>query len=308
MVKKVLVTGGLGFIGSNLVRELERRGYETWACDLMHSWEPNYVRCDVSKFSQVERLFAEHNFDYVYHAAAEYGRWNGEDYYENLWATNAVGTKNILRIQEKKKFRMIFFGSAEVYGDYDSVMREDVMDTIPIKQMNDYAISKWVNEMQILNSAAMFGTESVRVRLFNVYGVGEHYTPYRGWIPKFINKALRDEPYTVYLGHKRTLEYVEDLCRTFVNIIDNFKPGEIYNLGGDTQYDIKYVSDLILKNLKRSDSNVTYKEAEPFTTRIKTPDSSKAKRDLDFKLTISPEEGLRRTVAWFNKLYSEQSG
>jgi dTDP-glucose 4,6-dehydratase len=89
---------------------------------------------------------------------------------------------------------MIFFGSAEVYGDYDGVMREDVMDRVPIKQMNDYAISKWVNELQILNSAAMFGTESVRVRLFNVYGPGEHYTPYRGWIPKFIYKALRDSP------------------------------------------------------------------------------------------------------------------
>ena len=99
MKAKVLVTGGLGFIGSNLVHELENRGYETWACDLMHSSHSNYVRCDVSKFSQVERLFAEHDFDYVYHAAAEYGRWNGEDYYENLWATNAVGTKNVLRVQ-----------------------------------------------------------------------------------------------------------------------------------------------------------------------------------------------------------------
>ena len=274
MVKKVLVTGGSGFIGSNLVRELQSRGYETWVCDLMHSWQPNYVRCDVSKFSQVERLFTEHDFDFVYYAAAEYGRWNGEDYYENLWATNAVGTKNILRLQEKKKFRMIFFGSAEVYGDYDGVMREDTMENIPIKQMNDYAISKWVNEMQILNSAAMFGTESVRVRLFNVYGVGEHYTPYRGWIPKFIYKAMRNEPYTVYLGHKRTLEYVEDLCITLVNIINNFKTGEIYNLGGDIHYDIKYVSDLILNNLNKDDSKVSYKEAEPFTTRIKTPDSS----------------------------------
>jgi len=282
VAKKVLVTGGLGFIGSNLVRELNSRGYETWACDLIHSWQPNYVRCDVGKFSQVERLFAEHDFDYVYHAAAEYGRWNGEDYYENLWLTNAVGTKNILRVQEKKKFRMIFFGSAEVYGDYDGVMREDVMDTIAIKQMNDYAISKWVNEMQILNSAAMFQTESVRVRLFNVYGVGEHYTPYRGWIPKFIYKAMNDEPYTVFLGHKRTLEYVEDLCRTLANITSNFKPGEIYNLGGDTQYDIKYVSDQILKNLNKDDSKVSYKESEPFTTKIKTPDASKAKRDLDF--------------------------
>jgi dTDP-glucose 4,6-dehydratase len=253
----------------------------------------------------VERIFEEKSFDFVYHAAAEYGRWNGEDYYENLWLTNAVGTKNMLRIQEKKRFRMVFFGSAEVYGDYDGVMSEDVMEKIPIKQMNDYAIAKWVNELQIMNSAAMFGTETVRVRLFNVYGPGEHYTPYRGWIPKFIYKALHDEPYTVYLGHKRTLEYVKDICRTFANIIDNFKPGKVYNFGGDEQYEVKYVSDLILKFLGKSDSQVTYEEAEPFTTKIKTPDSSKAKREIGFKLTVPVEEGMRTTVDWFKKLYKE---
>lgn len=304
---KVLVTGGRGFIGSNLTRELEKRGYEVWACDLTHADGDRYVRCDVGKFRQVERLFDGRDFDYVYHAAAEYGRWNGEDYYENLWLTNAVGTKNITRLQEKKKFRMIFFGSAEVYGDYDGVMSEDVMEKTPIKQMNDYAIAKWVNELQILNSASMFGTETVRVRLFNVYGPGEHFTPYRGFIPKFIFKALHDEPYTVFLGHKRTLEYVGDICRSLANIIDDFRHGEVYNLGGDEQYEIKYVSDLILRCLGRDDSKVTYKEAEPFTTKVKTPDSSKAKRDLKFKLTIPPEEGIRRTADWFKRLYDRRA-
>ncbi len=304
--KKVLVTGGSGFIGSNLVHELEKRGHEVSVCDLMHSEKNNYIRCDVGEYRQVERLFDKRDFDFVYHAAAEYGRWNGEDYYENLWLTNAVGTKNILKFQEKKRFRMVFFGSAEVYGDYDGVMSEDVMDKVPIKQMNDYAIAKWVNELQILNSAAMFGTETVRVRLFNVYGVGEHYTPYRGWIPKFIYKALHDQPYTVYLGHKRTLEYVLDICRTLANIVDNFRSGEVYNLGGDEQYEIKYVSDLILKGLGKGDSKVTYKEAEPFTTRVKTPDSAKAKRDLDFALTVPVEEGVRRTLEWFKHLYAKE--
>jgi dTDP-glucose 4,6-dehydratase len=301
--KKVLVTGGSGFIGSNLTRELERRGHVVWVCDLMHSGEPNYVRCDVGKYRQVEGIFERGSFDYVYHAAAEYGRWNGEDYYENLWLTNVIGTKNVLRMQEKKGFRMIFFGSAEVYGDYEGLMSEDVMDRVPIKQMNDYAIAKWVNELQILNSGIMRGTETVRVRLFNVYGPGEHYSSYRGFIPKSIYKALHDEPYVVYLGHKRTLEYVKDICRVLANIMDNFKPGEVYNLGGDKQYEIKNISNLILKCVGKDDSKVTYKEGEPFTTRIKTPVSAKAKRDLKFRLTIPMEEGIRRTVKWFQKLY-----
>jgi dTDP-glucose 4,6-dehydratase len=186
-------------------------------------------------------------------------------------------------------------------------MSEDVMDRVPIRQMNDYAISKWVNELQILNSAAMFGTETVQVRLFNVYGPGEHYTPYRGLIPRFIYKAMRGEPYTVFLGHKRTLEYVGDVCRALANIVDGFRAGEVYNLGGDEQYEVKHVSDLILGLLGKDDSMVSYREAEPFTTRVKTPDSSKAKRDLGFRLTVPVEEGLGRTVEWFKALYGERS-
>ena len=303
---KILVTGGTGFIGNALVRELELHKHEVWICDLLHHENDKYIRCDVSKYRQIEQPFKEHEFDYVYHAAAEYGRWNGEDYYENLWLTNAVGTKNILKLQKEHRFRLIFFGSAECYGDYDGIMTEDVMDKMPIKQMNDYAISKWANEMQIINAAKMYGTESVRIRPFNVYGVGEHYSPYRGFIPKFIYLALQDQPYTVYLGHQRTLEYVEDVCRAIANITDDFKPGEVYNLGGDDQYEIKYISDLILQNLGKDDSKVIYKESEPFTTKIKTPDSSKAKNDLDFKLTISVEAGIRLTVEWFKQVYGHK--
>jgi len=302
----ILLTGGKGFIGTNLVRELEKRGHEVWICDLTNSNEDNYMRCDVSKYRQVEKIFKNNGFDYVYHLAAEYGRWNGEDFYENLWMTNVIGTKNIIRLQEKKGFRMIHFSSAEVYGDYDGIMKEEVMDKIPIKQMNDYAMTKWVNEMQILNSAAMFGTETVRVRPVNCYGPYEHYTPYRGVIPRFIYNALRDRPYTVYLGHKRIFDYVEDTCRTFANIIDNFKPGEVYNVGGRVEWecDMKYVSDLVLKATGRDGSKVIYKEAEPFTTKVKHMDFSKAVRDLKHNPKIPLEEGIPKTVEWFKKAYN----
>jgi len=306
---KVLVTGGGGFIGTNLVMELESRNNDVWVCDLGQSSREKYIRGDIGKYRQLERIFEAHEFDYVYHLAAEYGRWNGEDYYENLWQTNVIGTKNMLRVQEQKKFRMIFFSSAEVYGDYEGVMSEDVMDTIPIKQMNDYAMTKWVGELQVLNSADMFGTETVRVRPVNAYGPHEHYSPYRGVVPRFISKALRNEPYTVYMGHKRIFDYVSDTCRTFANIMDNFKPGEVYNVGGkeEWEHEIKYVSDLILKCLGRDDSKVTYKEAEPFTTRVKHMDFSKSRRDLKHNPKVPLEEGIPKTIEWMKGIYGISS-
>ena len=132
---KILVTGGLGAVGKPLAEELKKRGNEVWVADRTHHHEPNYIRCDVGEFRQVENLFSSNQFDFVYHLAAEFGRRNGEDHYENLWRTNAVGTKNLIRMQERLKFKMIFTSSSEVYGDYRHVMNEDVMDNVAIKQM-----------------------------------------------------------------------------------------------------------------------------------------------------------------------------
>nr|WP_279383692.1 NAD-dependent epimerase/dehydratase family protein [Methanobacterium formicicum] len=106
---------------------MEGRGHEVFAVDLLHNNRDNYQRCDVRNYRQLERLFDNNEFEYVYHLAAEYGRWNGEGYYENLWQTNVIGTKHMIRLQEKLGFRMIFFSSAEVYGDYTGRMTEDVM-------------------------------------------------------------------------------------------------------------------------------------------------------------------------------------
>jgi dTDP-glucose 4,6-dehydratase len=300
---KILVTGGAGFIGSNLVGELRNRGHDAWACDLLNSHLDKYYRADVSEYRQVERICENHKFDYVYHLAAEYGRWNGEDFYETLWKTNVIGTKNVIRLQEKHKFRMIAFSSSEVYGDYEGIMYEDVMDKVPIKQMNDYAMTKWVNEIQCINSNAMFGTETVRVRPENVYGPHEHYSPYRGVVPRFIYCALRKQPYTVYTKHKRIFEYVGDFVKATANIADNFKAGEVYNLGGNREVTIKELSDIVLSYLKMDDSLVTYEDFEPFTTKKKTYDTSKAARDLKHNPTTTIEEGVAKTVEWMKSYY-----
>jgi dTDP-glucose 4,6-dehydratase len=306
---KILVTGGSGFIGTNLCNELRSRNHDVIACDILNTDRDHYIRCDVREIRQIEKVFDGHGpFEYVYHLAAEYGRWNGEDYYENLWMTNVIGTKHMLRQQERRKFKMIFYSSAEVYGDYTGEMKEDVMINNPIKdtyQMNDYAISKWAGELMCINSAEMFNTETVRVRPVNCYGPQEHYNPYRGFIPKFIYHALYKKPYTVYKGHKRIIDYVEDSCRTWSNIVDNFIPGEVYNVGGKVEWEkeIKEYSDLILDAVGIDDSIVTYKEAEPFTTKIKTMNFSKAVRDLKHNPIVPPEEGIKKTVEWMKWFY-----
>lgn len=303
---KILVTGGRGFIGTNLTSELRARGHEVWTCDILQGEDPQHIKADVGVYQQVDAVFNKKKFDYVYHLAAEYGRWNGEDHYENLWRTNVIGTKNMLRLQEKHRFRMIFFSSAEVYGDYDRLMSEEVMETVPIKQMNDYAISKWAGELQCLNHASMFGVEVVRVRPVGCYGPHEYFSPYRGVIPIFVYSALIGRGFTVHRGHMRIFDYVEDTCRTFANIIDNFKPGEVYNIGGkeDWGINIEQLAEIVLKATGANSSLVIFKGEEGFTTRVKVVDFSKARRDLKHNPKIDICEGIRRYVAWARKIYT----
>jgi dTDP-glucose 4,6-dehydratase len=314
---RILVTGGLGVVGSALVEQLRSAGNHVVYCDLYHNHDEvgfslrtdvpdaNYVRCDVGEYRQLQRLFdAKGPFDCVYHCAAEFGRWNGEDYYENLWKSNAIGTKHVIRLQEKFKFRLVHFSSSEVYGDWPDLMMEAVMDEHEVKQMNDYAMTKWVNEMQVRNSAIAYGTESVVVRLFNTYGPGEYYSPYRSVNCRFTYCALKGLPWIVYRGHSRTSTYLADTVTSLSRIAGNFKPGETYNIAGKTLHTIEELSDTILKVTGADPKLVEYRDAEILTTTSKQVDASKASRDLGHKDSCTLEEGIRRTVEWMRKVYN----
>lgn len=315
--QRILVTGGVGAVGTYLVRELRSRGHEVFVADHKHTREMNYARCDVGEFRQVERLWTgggweqgsltkSRTFDVVYHLAAEFGRWNGEDYYENVWRTNAVGTKNILRMQEREGFKAVYFSSSEVYGDYDGVMSEDVLDKVEVKQMNDYAMSKWVNEMQILNSATQFKTKSVRVRLFNTYGPGEYYGPYRSVICLFCYRILHDIPIHVHTGYRRTSTFITDMARTLSNITDKFKPGQVYNIGGEDFHTIEECAEIVLRltgKEKQRRKLVKFIGDEMLTTRVKKVDCSKARRELGHKTTVTLEEGIGQTLDWMRDVY-----
>ena len=313
---RILVTGGRGTLGQGIVQEFRNRGHDVFSVDIAHGSDevgfslrtdetkPYYARCDVGEYRQLERVFESFGpVDYVYHTAAEFGRWNGEDFYEQLWKTNVVGTKNIIRLQERLRFRLVHFSSSEVYGDWPDLMVETVMDEHEIKQMNDYAMTKWVNEMQVRNSAVQHGTDTVVVRIFHTYGPGEHYSPYRSVNCRFMYCALKGIPWVVFRGYGRTSTYLADSVRTLANIADSFKPGETYNIGGDEYHSIESLSDLTLKVTGADARLVEYRDSEILTTRDKRVDVSKAVRDLGHRTTVSLEEGMRRTVAWMREFY-----
>jgi dTDP-glucose 4,6-dehydratase len=303
---KILVTGGLGAVGAPLTAALRAAGHEVWVLDRPHHHGLGgryYFRGDVGEYRQLEQVFAQVPFDFVYHAAAEFGRINGEHFYETLWHANAVGTKNMIRLQEQHRFRMVFFSSSEIYGDWDDVMSEEVPDEHPVHQLNDYAISKWVNELQVRNSAALAGTETVTVRLFNTYGPGEPYSEYRSVICKFIYCALHDLPYTVFLDHHRTSSYIDDTVRTLATIAERFHTGAVYNVAGDTYHDIKAVSDMILAGCGKTDRLVTYLEREAHNIRNKRTTAARAIAELGHHETVALEEGIARTIAWQREHY-----
>ena len=216
-----IVTGAAGAVGKPLCDELRARGHKVVSADVRHSGDDDAIRFDVSRFRQLERIFDQHRLRLVYHAAGEFSRWNGKAYYENMWLTNAVGTKNVLELARRYDCRVVVFSSSEVYGDFDGVMNEDVPDRFPLRQMNDYAISKWADELQAINAGLMHGTKVVRVRLFNTYGPGEYYHPYRSVICKFIYSALKGLPYTVYTQHHRSNSYIFDVVKQLAAFVSN---------------------------------------------------------------------------------------
>ncbi len=304
---RILVTGSDGTLGRPLVAVLRTRGHDVWCCDLQHSEDPQSRRADIAEFRQLERVF-DQRYDYVYHLAAEFGRLNGEEYYETLWRTNVIGTRNVLELQKRQGFRLIFASSSEIYGDrHESILHEDIPLNHSIIQHNDYATTKWVNEIQIMNFEKRYGSECMRLRFFNAYGPGEYYHNYRSVVCLFAYRALHGVPYEVYQGYHRVFMYIDDFIPTLANACDRFVPGEVYNIGGEEYRSVRELSDLVLRCCDRDDRLVTYLPEDRHNVQNKRPDISKAKRTLGHDPRTTLEVGVPATVDWLKSVYPRHS-
>jgi dTDP-glucose 4,6-dehydratase len=306
---KILVTGSQGTLGRPLLRELRDRGHEVWGCDLQHQADDHVIRADIRSYRQLEQLFQRiDSVDLVFHLAAEFGRLNGEEYYETLWTTNVIGTRHILELQKEHGFRLIFASSSEIYGDrHEEVLHEDIPLQSAIIQHNDYATTKWVNEIQIMNFERRFDSQIMRLRFFNAYGPGELYHHYRSVICLFCYRALRDLPYTVYRGYHRVFMYVDDMIPTLATSVERFQPGEVINVGGREFRSVEYASNLILDYLGKDDTHVEYLPEERHNVQNKRPDISRAEKVFGHDPSITLEEGIPKTIEWMKDVYLAKS-
>ena len=310
--KKVLVTGGAGFIGSFVVTELLKenvgevviydnlaRGDMSYIEEQLKDPRCNYFKGDLRETDLLNTAMT--GCDYVIHLAA---MWllHCKDYPRTAFDVNIQGTFNVLEACVNNKVsRLVYSSSASVYGDASEV---PMTEEHPFNNRNFYGASKIACEAMCRAFYDRYNLDYVGLRYMNVYGPHQDQTAaYTGVVPIMLNKIDANEPPVINGDGTQAYDfiYVEDVARSNVLALKAVSTDEFYNVGSGVQTSIKELCDLILE-LKESDLKVTYK---PYSkddarrmvqNRIGCP--IKASRDLDFDYTYNLRDGLLRLIKW----------
>lgn len=294
---RILITGSLGTLGQPLVAELRGRGHEVWGCDLTHSADAQQLRADVADYRQLAKAFALAEPEVVYHLAAEFGRLNGEMFYEQLWRTAMVGTRNVLELCHDFQARLIFASSSEVYGETEAdLLTEDLTERRVILHPNEYALSKWANERQIESFQRRHDLDAVRLRFFNAYGPGERFHRYRSVVALFCHKALRGEALPVFRGYQRAFMFIDDFIPTLANVCEAKLKHGVYNIGGDDYRSVEELAKLVIDGVGRGEFELIGEDRH--NVRSKRPDNQRAIQDLGHNPEVKLEEGVPLTLDW----------
>ncbi len=310
----VLVTGGCGFIGSNLVRWLlrERPGWRvanldklTYAgnaeslADLRAEPRYRFVKGDICDGDLVRRLFAEERFGAVMHLAAESHVDRSILAPDVFVETNVGGTQVLLEAARGAGgARFLHVSTDEVYGSLGPTGR--FTEETPLAPSSPYSASKAGSDLLALAYARTFGLPVVVTRCCNNYG------PYQfpeKLIPLMIANALRDQPLPVY-GDGRNVRdwiHVEDHCAGLVAALERGRPGEVYNLGAASERQNLDIVHGILDLLGKPRSLVKFVVDRPGHDRRYAIDPSKARRELGWQARWRFEDGLAATLAWYRE-------
>jgi len=309
-LRKILVTGGCGFIGSNFVLHLLRTRKDvqvinldklTYAGNLANlsdiEGDPRhrFVRGDICDEALVGRLLAD-GADTIVNFAAETHVDRSIQDSAPFILTNVGGTHALLAAARKNKVRkFIQVGTDEVYGSLGPSGR--FTEDSPLQPNNPYSASKAGADLLVRAFQRTYGMDAAITRCTNNYGPFQF--PEKA-IPVFIGNALEDRPIPVYGDglHVRDWLFVEDHCRAIEAVMERGRAGEVYNVGGGNELPNIEMARLILRELKKPESLIQFVKDRPGHDRRYALDSSKLSRELGWK-PLSLAEGIPRTVRWY---------
>jgi nucleoside-diphosphate-sugar epimerase len=308
-VSRFLITGGAGFIGSNLADKLAEDDKNTVVVvdnlltgnkDFVQK-KPNrrFVKADVNNFNEIASIFYAHNFDYVYHYAAVVGV---QRTLENpvLVLRDMDGIKNILELAKSTGVSRVFYASSsEVYGEPVELPQHE--ETTPLNSRLPYAVVKNIGEAFLRSYKQEFDLDYTIFRFFNTYGPRQS-TDFV--MSKFIAAALRNEDITVYGegDQTRTFCFVADNVEATTNAIaDKTTIDEVINIGNDSEIKIFDLAELIIEKLKSKSKIVKLPPLKEGDMTRRQPDATKMKQLLGRPMT-SLDAGIEKLINYRKSL------
>ena len=303
---RVLVTGGGGFIGSNLVRALLERGDDVRVLDNFSTGNrANLADVDVEivegELRSYERVHnAVRGSEVVYHLGALGSVPRSVQDPLTSSAVNIEGTLNVLlAARDEGVRRVIFSSSSSVYGNSGELPRTEAM---PVDPISPYGVAKLAAERYCVSFARVYhGFETVVLRYFNVFGERQSpFSQYAAVVPLFVTAIAKGRPVTIFGDGEQSRDF------TYVgNVVDatiragnaEGASGRIFNIAAGTPASVDQLADLIAGTLGKPVEKV-YAEARPGDVRDSWADVGEAERILGYRAAIDLAEGLRRTVAF----------
>jgi UDP-glucose 4-epimerase len=310
--KRILVTGGAGFIGSNLVDVLAQDNDVTVVDNLSTGSKDNlrnhlekgtirFVQADIR---DAEKMFElTRNIDIIYHLAVQCIRVSLFDPIL-VHEVNATGTLNMCQAAVKNGIqRFVYTSSAEVYGEGKTI---PIAEDHPLEPHTPYGAAKLAGEAYVGVYHRTYGLPGVILRFFNNYGPREHFEgAYGEVIPRFVVRVMNDMPPVVFGDGEQTRSFIE-VSDTVRAIIESSRRdeavGQIINIGGEKEMTVNEVALTILKLLgKEEEIEPIHWAARPGEIRRHAADLSRARRVLNFEPKIALTDGLNNWVREQNK-------
>jgi dTDP-glucose 4,6-dehydratase len=310
MAKHLLVTGGCGFIGSNYIRQvlsdkvhrvtnfdkLTYAGNLENLRDVADNSDYRFVKGDIANREDVEKVFSE-KIDYVVNFAAESHVDRSILDPDAFMTTNIMGTYRLLEAARKSGVeRFLQISTDEVYGSLGATGK--FSEDTPLAPNSPYSASKASADMIALSYFRTFGMPVIITRCSNNYG------PYQfpeKLIPLLVTNALADKELPVYGDglNVRDWVHVADHCRGIELALRKGIPGNVYNIGADSERTNIEIVRGVLKALGKPESLITYVKDRPGHDRRYAIDATKAKKELGFTVGVPFEAGIRETVGWY---------